>query len=538
MMPAYADLIITNAKVYTVDEENPRAEAVAVRGNNIVYVGDNPGVEAWRGDKTQVIDGNGRTLLPGLIDSHFHLMGGALGMGDVQLYDIKSLPELETAVKAHATANPKTAWLRGQGLRYDVPSTEPLTRHHLDAIEQERPLIIMAFDFHTVWANTAALKAANLLNGYAKLPGGAEIIMGADGLASGELREEAAYRLLLQHIPEESSERRRELMQKGLAYLASLGVTSVHNMDGDAEQAAFYAALEDLGELTLRVYIPYSIIPETPVAAIATEAVPMRAQFQSDMVRAGAVKFFMDGVYESYTAVSLNAYPDQPDNYGDPIYKPGHFARMVNECDRFGLQIFVHACGDGAVQRVLNGFEGAQKANGRRDSRHRVEHIEMIAWEDVPRFAELGVIASMQPLHAPIQENDPDVWPTRIAETDQPRAFAWRTLREAGAILAFGSDWPVAPPDPIWGIAALLNRKGFRPGLDNHTQTLAEAVAGYTRDAAYAEFQEDKKGQIKTGLWADMVLLSDDIFNIPTEKMMDVRVEKTIVNGRIVYEAR
>jgi len=341
-------------------------------------------------------------------------------------------------------------------LRYSIPSIdEPLTRHHLDAIEAKRPLVLIAYDVHTAWANTAALEKAGLLHGSAALPGGAEIVMGSDGLATGELVEMAAFEQLLAHAPEPDDAQRRNLVKDGLAYLASLGVTSVHNMDGDAKQTAFYAALEDLGELTLRVYMPYNVLPETSLEELEREAVPMREQFHSEMVRAGAVKFFMDGVYESYTAVTLNGYPDQPENYGEPIFDSDHFARMATEADRLGLQIFVHACGDGAVRRVLDGYETAQKSNGHRDSRHRVEHIEMIHLDDAVRFAELGVVASMQPLHSPLLENDPDVWPLRVREEDWDRAFAWCSMRDAGAIIAFGSDWPVAPPDPIWALPGL-----------------------------------------------------------------------------------
>ncbi|NKQ36018.1 MAG: amidohydrolase [Chloroflexi bacterium] len=431
-----ADLIIANANVYTVDAENPAAEAVAVRGNE---------------------------------------------MG-------------------------------------------------------ERPLLLMAFDYHTLWTNTAALEQAGLLHGAADLPGSAEIVLGPDGLATGELREEAAYGRLLHTIPEPGDNRKRELLKNGLAYLASLGVTSVHNMNGDAAKAALYAALEDLGELSLRVYVPYSIRPETPLSAIAAEAVPLRQQFQSEMVRAGAVKFFMDGVYESYTAVTLDAYPDQPDNFGAPIYSPEHFARMAIEADKHGLQIFVHACGDGAVRRVLDGYTAVRQTNGRRNSRHRVEHIEMIHPDDAPRLAQLGVIASMQPLHAPLEADSDDVWLKRVRPSQWDRAFAWRTLRDANAVLAFGSDWPVAPPNPLWGIAGAVTRQPWQPGVNPHRQTLAEAIAAYTRDAAYAEFQEDQKGQIKAGMWADMVLLTDDIFALPPEELWHIRVALTVCNGRVVYE--
>lgn len=542
-MQEFADLLITNAAVYTVDDTNPHAEVVAVRGNKIVYVGDDAGVEAWRGPGTRVIEGHGRSLLPGFIDSHFHLMHGAVALGDIQLHDVRTLAELETAVRTFAQDNPDLPWLRGQGLRYSIPAPdEPLTRQHLDAIEPQRPLVLIAYDVHTAWANTDALEKAGLLYGGEPLPGGAEIVLGADGLATGELFEMAAFDSLLAHIPEPDDAERRRLLRDALAYLASLGVTSVHNMDGDAEQTAFYAALEDLGELTLRVYMPYSVRPETPLEALEQEAAPMRDHFQGELVRAGAVKFFMDGVYESYTAVSLNAYPDQPHNYGEPIFDRDHFARMALEADRLGLQIIVHACGDGAVRRVLDGYETVRERNGPRDSRHRVEHIEMIHLDDAPRFAQMGVIASMQPLHAPLQENDPDVWPTRVREEDWDRAFAWRTVRDAGAAapertrIAFGSDWPVAAPDPILGIAGALNRQPWRPGHNSHNQTLAEAIAGYTRDAAYAEFQEDRKGQIKVGMLADLVLLTDNIFAVPPQELAAVRVVMTVVDGRIVYE--
>ncbi len=531
-----ADFIITNAKVYTVDTENPTAEAVAIRGNKIVYVGNAENVEPFLGPDTIFYDGHGRTLLPGFIDSHFHLMHGALGMGDIQCYAIGSLAELETAVTEYARKNPDLTWLRGSGLRYNIPGTdEPLTRHHLDAIENKRPLVLVAYDVHTAWGNTLALEKAGLLHGMPDLPGGASVIMDEDGLALGEVREAAATQKLFDQIPEPDEPRRRQLVKDALAYLASLGVTSVHNMDGTPAQASFYAAQEDLDELTLRIYIPYDIKPETPLSALAEEAVPMRETFQSEMVRAGCVKFFMDGVYESYTAVSLNAYPDQPDNFGEPIFPTDHFAQMAAEADRLGLQIFVHACGDGAVRRVLDGYQFAQEQNGQRDSRHRVEHIEMIHPDDVPRFQELGVLASMQPLHAPLKENDPDVWVQRVREADWDRAFAWRTMRIAGATIAFGSDWPVASPDPIAGIAGAINRQPWQPGHNSHNQTLAEAIASYTKDAAYAEFAEDKKGQIKVGYLADLVLLTDDIFAVQPEELWDLQVAMTFCNGRLVY---
>lgn len=533
-----ADLIITNAAVYTADVDNPTAEAVAIQGNKIVFVGSAAEAINWQQPQTRVIDGRGCTLMPGFIDSHFHLMWGSLGLADMQLEGVRSLEELQAAVTTYKTQNPHLQWLVGRGMRYVVPTADiPLTRHHLDAIEAEMPFIISAYDYHTIWANTAALRLANLLQGGEAGPG-SEIVMGEDGLATGELREPGAYNPLLNLRPQPTDEQRLALLKRGLAWCASLGITSVHNMDGDAEQAALYAALEDKDELTLRVYIPYDVVPDTPKEALAAEALPMKETFQSEMVHAGSVKFFMDGILESYTALLVEPYADQPDTLGDSLYAAAHFNDMAIEADRLGLQVIVHCCGDGAVRRTLDGYEAAQQTNGRRDSRHRVEHIELLHPEDEHRFAELGVIASMQPLHAPMMHRDYDVWPGRVGEARWARSFAWRTLRNTGATMVFGSDWPVVSPSPFLGLDDALNRRPWgEEGEAHFRQTLEEVIVSYTRDAAYAEFQEDKKGQLKEGLWADLVLLSEDIFALDPTHIATVKPLLTVCNGRIVYEA-
>jgi hypothetical protein len=293
--------------------------------------------------------------------------------------------------------------------------------------------------------------------------------------------------------------------------------------------------LEDLGELTLRVYVPYDVTPETPPKALA-EAVTLRQAYQSDMVRGGCVKFFMDGVIESYTGLLLDDYTGQPGNLGGANFSAEQFTRLVTEADRLGLQIFVHAVGDGAVRRTLDGFEAAQKANGQRDSRHRVEHIELIHPADASRFAQLGVIASMQPAHAPLTADTTDIWPARVGETRWGRSFAWQTLREAGARLIFGSDWPVATQNPLEGVYAALNRQPWAPGQPDQRQTLADTLIAYTHDAAYAEFQEAQKGQLRAGMLADLVLLSVDIFAAPPEEINQVQPVLTMCDGRIVYE--
>jgi predicted amidohydrolase YtcJ len=281
--------------------------------------------------------------------------------------------------------------------------------------------------------------------------------------------------------------------------------------------------------------MPYSITPKTTEAQLA-EAVTMRDDFQSDMVRGGAVKFFMDGVIESYTALVLEDYVGQSGNKGEALYSSEHFSRMAVAADELGLQIFVHAIGDAAVRRTLDGYAAVIEQNGRRDSRHRLEHIELIATNDLPRLAELGVITSMQPLHAPDESQGSDVWPSRVGPERWPLSFAWQTIRNAGARLVFGSDWPVVSMNPFQGMAHAMGRVPWLPGQPEQRQSLTKTLAAYTRDAAYAEFQENQKGQIRPGYLADMVLLSDNILNLTAEEIGEVRPFLTVCDGRIVFE--
>lgn len=535
-MPNPADILFTNGRVLTVDPANPQAEAVAVSGRRITFVGSAADAAAWRGPHTRVIDARGRTLLPGFIDSHYHLLMGSLEMGDIQLTEVVNLDDLRATITAYAVDHPGQEWLVGRGLTYSVIPDDPTPpRLHLDRIDSDRPLIVFAYDVHTAWANTVALRRAGILEQGEARAANSEIVRSSDGLATGELRERGAYERVTDLIPPLTEARQRALLHQGLARAAAVGITSVHNMDGNAEQLGLYAALEDLGELTLRVYCPYSVTPETPLEALA-EAAELARTYQSDMVRGGCVKFFMDGVIESYTGLLVDDYEGQPGNRGGANYSPEHFTRMATEADRLALQIFVHAVGDGAVRRTLDGYEAARKANGRRDSRHRIEHIELVHPDDLARFAELGVIASMQPRHAPLNVADPDVWPARVGRQRWQYSFAWQTLRQAGARLAFGSDWPVAIQNPLVGLHYALNRQPWAADLPEQSQSLDDAITAYTRDAAYAEFQEQVKGQLRSGMLADIVLLSEDINAIPADMIEQVQPVLTMCNGTVVYQ--
>jgi len=530
-MPQPADIIITNARVFTSDESIPHADAVAVKGNRIIYVGDDNGAENLRGDQTRVIDGQGRTLTPGFIDTHVHLLSGAIWMGHAELRGVRNKDELKRILLDFAKNNKTDEWIAGRGIRYNIVST----RQELDEILSDRPVYIGAFDGHTAWANTKALEMAGILQDDGREMANGIIVRDETGLAIGELREEDAKDAVFDLIPKPDSNRKRELLILAIKEFNKTGITSVHNMNGDMEELMAYAALEDTGEMNMRVYVPYWVKPEAKEEDLK-EAEQM-AKVQMDYVRGGAAKFFMDGVWESYTAFNLHPYADNPDiGIVAPIFSLEHFVRMARLCDKMGFQIAVHCIGDGAVRQALDGYEEIQKMNGKRDSRHRIEHIEVCQPEDMPRFKELGVIASMQTSHASVYLDDSDPWRARTGEKRFPYSFPWRELKNAGAMLCFGSDWTVMPFDPLFNIFAALNREKWSSNDTDHRLTLEECILGYTRDAAYVEFKENEKGQIKEGYLADLTLFSHDLFTLKPEDIMTANVVMTMVDGRMVYE--
>jgi predicted amidohydrolase YtcJ len=537
-MSSYADILITNANVFTSDPSNSHTESVALKGNRIVFAGNNQDAQEWRGQFTRVIAAGGKTLMPGFIDCHFHMLMGSLSLDDLHPDTAGSYEEFVAMLHAFSKEHPDRSWLTGFGLHYDLgPGHTPLNRHHLDAVVNERPVFIIAYDGHTAWANTLALKQADIFHG-GDCGVNSEIVLDEHGEATGELRENGAQAKIENHLPPHTYAEKSRFLKKGLQLASQLGITSIHNMDGDSEQTALYAAFHNNGDLSVRVYFPYSVTPQTAFKALEQEAAPLKVSYRSDMLRSGSIKIFMDGVIESYTGLLVDEYTDRAGTCGASNYSTDHFNQMVIEADRLGLQVCVHSVGDGGVRNVLDAYAEAARLNGSHNRRHRVEHIEVIHPRDVARFAELGVIASMQPLHAPPSMDSGDIWIWRVGEERWPFSFAWTTLREAGARLVFGSDWPIVSQNPMLGIHNTLNRLPWKEGLPNHRQSLVDTLHSYTREAAYAEFQEHQKGQIKVGYLADLVLLSEDIFKVPSEMMKDVYPTMTIRDGKIVFESQ
>jgi predicted amidohydrolase YtcJ len=552
-----ADVIITNGRVLTMDEARPRAEALALRGNRIIRVGTKAEVAPLKSRATRIIDAQGGSVLPGFIECHMHLFSGAAELDNLDLYAVRTLDGLIAALKSYAARNPHRRLLIANQVNYGIVSDhQRLTRHHLDKAVAERPVLCIAPDHHTAWANTAALEAGGILNGR-HLPVGNEIVMGADGLAAGELREGEAIRFVYglkdggnrdrlgletggEPDPLPSAEERaydRELLKRGLSYAASFGITSIQNMDGNFYTCELLHEIEREGGFTARVEVPYHFKNFMPLSNL-DKAGELARRYDSDRLHSGRVKIFIDGVLESWTAVMVEPYADKPGHLGDLLFSPERFAEVAAACDRRRLQISVHAIGDGAVRTVLDGYEAARQANGRRDSRHRIEHIEVVRPEDIGRFRDLGVIASMQPLHPPGAMGLP-LEPTvsRIGEARWPYSYAWRTLKNAGARLVLASDWPVSALNPLISIQSALTRGLWKPGLPDQRLTLEEAIAGYTREGAYAEFREDRKGRLKDGMLADLVVLGADIERHDQDGIKDIPVRLTICDGTITHEA-
>jgi predicted amidohydrolase YtcJ len=547
-----ADLIITGARVLTMDEARPRAEAVALADGRIVAVGSRAEVEALAGPETRVIDAGGRTLLPGFFESHLHLFGGA-ELAHLQLTGATGADALARAFRDHAAAHPDLPLLLAQGADYGMLGHPP-TRADLDAVLADRPIAMQAYDHHTVWANTAALRAAGLLHG-AAMPPGHEVVMGPDGLATGALLEFEAFAPVMAlagearmylgiatgrepdpwpTVEERAADRAKLL--RGLQHCAAQGITSMVSMDGNRYTLELLREMQAAGDLLARVKVPFHFKPDMELSEL-DRAEAMTRDFADEWLSSGFVKLFMDGVMDSRTAYRLDDYPGHPGHRGQPLFAPDRFAEIATEIDRRGMQIAVHAIADAAVRLTIDGMAAAQVANGARDSRHRIEHIELIDRADVPRLGALGITASLQPAHVPGAMDFP-VLPAidTIGRGRLADSFLTRTLLEAGAAVAFASDWPVTDVAVLRNIQAALVRQPF-PGAGDERLNLLEVLRAYTAGGAWASHRDHVTGRLITGLAGDLVVLGGDIESTPPEAVGAMGIALTVCGGRITHQA-
>jgi hypothetical protein len=551
-----ADLIVLNGAVLTQDEARPRAEAVAIEAGRIAAVGHNRNIAKLKSRRTRVVDAGGATVLPGFVEGHMHIFSGATELCMLNFEGVSGMDKLSAVVRSYVAATPGNDLLIGQQLSYvALEGGRSVTRHDLDLICPGRPLLAYAPDHHTAWANTAALERAGILGGR-KLAPGHEIVVDGEGRATGELREPEAIAPVLAlsgvykrprqgleggepepHPTDREFESDLATIRTGLAHLARHGITSFHNMDGNIYTMQLLAALEQRGELTARGRVPFHLKPYMGDSALERARL-MTLGYNSPWLKSGVVKMFMDGVVDSGTAVMLDDYPDQEGWRGEPLFDQQHFNRVATLADQMNLQIAVHAIGDRAVRMVLKGYEAARKANGVRDSRHRIEHIELHHPDDLKLFKKLGVVASMQTCHAPGCSGLP-LEPTlsRIGRSKWKHAYAWSTFRKMGIPLVFGTDWPVSDINPMRAIHDAVTRKAWSPDVPDHRQTLADSLSSYTRAGAYVEFAERQKGMLRKNFLADLVVLDRNIEQVAPEDLRDVTVRLTIAGGRPVFGA-
>jgi len=552
-----ADIVILNGRVITftgASVTGPDSEALAITDGLIEAVGTTSQIREIAGS-AQIIDAAGCTVLPGFIDSHVHLFGGSAELDYLNLTGVSGIPALTTATKEYADTRPDDKIIFAVSIDYRVAGDRDTTRHDLDAVMPDRPFAAMTADHHTVWANTMALEMAGLLHG-ATVPEGSEVVMANDGKASGELREAGAFgpimaltalggRDLLGYVtgkdpdPAATAQERildKSVIARGMQHCASHGITGLHNMDGNFYQGELLSEMAQEGSLLCRTEVPMHLKGHDSLDRLQ-EAAQMRVQFATDYVWSNRVKMFMDGVIDSRTAYMIEPYPGT-DQRSEALFTSDQFKEACTRADNMGLQIAVHAIGDAAVRQTLDGYQAAREVNGARDSRHRIEHIETIHPDDIPRINALGAVASMQPLHSPAGGLFPPYRADELVHRKQIRtAFAWRTIRDTGAPVVFSTDWPVVPVDVMPSIKGAVFRPALPDEWPDQTQTLRESLASYTRDNAWVEFNEHRKGRLAKGMLADVVVMNSDLDALPVEELDTARAAVTICGGRITWQA-
>jgi predicted amidohydrolase YtcJ len=523
--------ILIQGRVWTGDVHRPRAEAVALRGDKVLAVGSRVELQRYRGNDTQVIDAGNGLVVPGLFDSHIHSVDGGLRLAGVQLRDAKSREEFVRRIGEFAKTQEAGTWITGGDWDHTLWGGELPSRDWIDAVTPDNPVWINRLDGHMSLANTAAMRAAKVGDDVKDISGGEIVRDGADR-PTGVFKDNAMS-VIDRVQPDPTMQQQLDATVAAMEYLAARGVTSVHHM-GTWSQVEVFRLVERRGLMKTRVY---ACTPLSQWERLAKE-VNERGR-GNDWLRIGGLKGFVDGSLGSHTAALLEPFSDKPGDRGLLVNTAQDLEAWTQAADHAGLQVAVHAIGDRAIRTQLDIFERVAKANGPRDRRFRIEHSQHIHPEDLPRYAQLRVIASMQPYHC----IDDGRWAEGLIGAKRcETTYAFRSLIDTGARLAFGSDWFVAPPTPIEGIYAAVTRRTLDDKNPNgwfpkQKINIDEALRAYTLDAAYAGFSEAKTGSLESGKLADVVVLGRDLFDTPPEELNSVPIRWTIAGGKVVYDA-
>jgi predicted amidohydrolase YtcJ len=532
--PGIAELVLINGKVWTVNPAQQLAEAVACLRGRVAAVGTTAEVRKWIGAGTQVIDLEGKLVLPGFIDAHVHLAQGGAALAGLQLRETRNENQFRDRIRDFASKLPSGRWISNGNWDHENwrPSRLP-TRELIDPVTREHPVFLRRIDGHVALANSVALKMAGITRATPD-PTGGVIERDAKGEPTGVLRD-AAMDAVSRVIPPPAREETEAAIRLALRHAAENGVTSVHDMSSSVSDLAFYRRLEDADELTLRIYGHQPLAEWRRLSRVA-----LHAGFGGEKLKLGGLKAFADGSLGASTALFFEPYKDSPGNSGllsgEMTPENGVLTNLVG-ADRASLQVAMHAIGEKANDTVLNLFARVARASRARDRRFRIEHAQHLRPEDVPRFRRQGLIASMQPYHL----IDDGRWAEkRLGPERVKNSYVFRSLLDAGTTLAFGSDWPVAPLNPLMGIYAAVTRrtlddKNPRGWIPEQKITVGEAIQAYTYGSAYAAFEERMKGTIEVGKFADLVVLSRDILSIPPQDIAKTRIAITIFNGKKIF---
>lgn len=525
------NIVIVNARVWTGDARRPWVDAVAIEGDRIRAVGTSAEIMKLAAG-ARVIDAKGAMVTPGFSDTHTHFIDGGFRLASVQLRDARTPAEFVARIRTFATTQPKGTWIVGGDWDHQNWGGELPTRAWIDSITPDHPVFVTRLDGHMSLANGLALSAARVTRATADVLGG-EIVRDASGEPTGLLKDNAAD-LVFSVIPEPSAAQNDGALDAAMRYVASNGVTAVHNMGSWSDIATFERA-HAAGRLRTRIY---AAVPLSSWQRLV-EYVRSHGGTGDGWFHYGALKGFVDGSLGSHTAAMLEPFTDAPNDRGFYVTSNEDRYAAIKAADAAGMQLFIHAIGDRAIREQLDIFERVARENGPRDRRFRIEHAQHIAPSDVTRFAPLGVIASMQPYHA----IDDGRWADKVIGPERAKGtYAFKSLLDAGAKVAFGSDWFVAPPTPLEGIYAAVTRRTLDGAHDpdgwvpQERITVEQALRAYTATAAYAGFEELERGQVKAGMLADLVMIDRDLTRIPAPEIRDAKVLLTMVGGRIVFE--
>lgn len=526
------NLILLNGCIYTLNPKNPFARAVVIEGTKIVFVGSEEDALKFRTVNSKLIDLKGKFALPGFIDNHTHFISGGFYLTGVNLRNAKSKQEFQSALKDYTKHN-STKWVVGGDWDHEAWNKAELpTKEWVDEFTPNTPVFVNRFDGHMGLANSYALKLAGI-DKSTKDPEGGLIVKDKNGEPTGILKDNA-MKLIYSIIPEPSEEETRSAMNAALDEAKKNGVTSIQDMTYKNDLVIFQK-YEKENLLTCRIYCR---LPIENYQFLIDNGI--QYNYGGDMLKIGSLKAFVDGSLGSSTALFFNEYENEPGNFGlaMDILLDGSLKKWALEADKNRLQLSVHAIGDKANNEILNIFEEIVTTNKKWDRRFRIEHAQHLLESDIPRFKELGVIASVQPYHL----IDDGVWAEKRIGPDRLKyTYPFKSLIDAGAIVCFGSDWSVAPLNPILGIYAAVTRRTLddkNPDgwLPEQKISVEEAIKCYTINNAYASFEENLKGSIEHGKLADIIVLSDNLLEIEPEKIKNVKVDMTIFNGNLIFE--